>query len=115
YGSFPTVNPIQSDQSNTDPKAFSDAFVTKFDPTGAMVYSTVLGGSGYDTGSGIAVDAQGNMYVSGSTASGDFPTSQPFQATLNGASDAFVTVLNAQGNTFIFSTYVGGSADDSAT
>ncbi len=110
-GSFPTLNPIQSVQSTTH----DVAFITKFDSSGAMAYSTVLGGSGIDSAGGIAVDAQGDMYVSGYTSSTDFPTSQPLQATLKGSSDAFVTALNAQGNAFIFSTYVGGSGDDYAS
>src|SRR3989454_9366094 len=51
-----------------------DAFVTKLSPTGALVYSTYLGGSGGDEGRGIAVDVAGNAYVTGSTGSTDFPT-----------------------------------------
>ena len=108
---FPTVNPIQPVQ----PATTNVAFVTKFGPTGSMIYSTVLGGSGVDSGSAIAVDSMGNMYVAGSTTSTDFPTSNPMQSSLRGPSDAFVTALNAQGNAFIFSTYVGGSGDDRAT
>src|SRR5207249_11797980 len=45
----------------------------------------------------------GNMFVAGQTGSTDFPTSHPLQSTLNGRSDAFITALNAQGNTFLFS------------
>jgi hypothetical protein len=110
-GSFPTLNPIQSVQTTTG----DSAFVTKFGPTGSMLYSTVLGGSRLNSANAIAVDSQGDMYVSGYTTSTDFPTSHPLQAALRGSSDAFVTGLNAQGNAFIFSTYVGGSSDDRAT
>ena len=80
-----------------------------------MIYSTVLGGSGFDFATGITVDALGNMFVAGHTTSSDFPTSRPLQATLNGPSDAFVTALNAQGTAFIFSTYTGGSGDDTGS
>src|SRR5439155_1546373 len=52
-----------------------DAFVTKLNPLGtSLLYSTYLGGSGSDCGSGIAVDGAGNAYVTGSTGSANFPT-----------------------------------------
>jgi beta-propeller repeat-containing protein len=74
-----------------------DVFVTKVDPTGAaLVYSTYLGGSGYDLGSGITVDAlpKPNVYVTGLTGSRDFPTtSGALQTTLRGGVDAFVAKL----------------------
>jgi hypothetical protein len=109
---FPTVNPIQA-------TGFNDAFITKFDASGAMVYSTLLGGRGSgDTGTAIAVDHLGNIYVAGMTQSTDFPTFKPFQASLNGSSsnpDAFLTVLNPQGSAFIYSTYIGGTDADYAT
>lgn len=78
-----------------------DAFVAKIDTTmsgdASLIYSTYLGGSGYDEGDGIAVDGSGNAYVTGYTASTDFPTQNPAQAANNGgASDAFVAKLSAQ-------------------
>jgi hypothetical protein len=91
-----------------------DAFVTKLNATGsALLYSTYLGGSDGDGGSGIAVDSAGNAYVSGSTFSSDFPTTAgAFQTTLNGVIDAFVTKLNATGSALLYSTYLGGSSYD---
>ena len=93
----------------------SDAFVTKLNPTGtALIYSTFLGGSDFDTGVGIAVDASGNAYVTGSTASTNFPTTAgAFQTTLAGPgggslTDAFVTKLNPTGTALVYSTYLGG-------
>ena len=70
-----------------------DAFVTKLNATGtAVVYSTYLGGSSVDAGYGIAVDSSGNAYVTGATASTNFPTTaNAFPAALGGGSDAFVT------------------------
>jgi hypothetical protein len=56
-----------------------DAFVTKFNPTGSLVYSTFLGGSQTDLAQGIAVDTAGNAYVTGTTASKDFPLKAPLQ------------------------------------
>src|SRR5205814_8754446 len=92
-----------------------DAFVTKLNPTGsALVYSTYLGGSSSDAGSGIAVDAAGNAYVTGGTGSTDFPTTiGAFQTTKGGGfRDAFVTKLNPTGSALVYSTYLGGSGDD---
>ena len=63
-----------------------DAFVSKINPTGsALVYSTYLGGSGFDLGGGIAVDSRGDAYVTGSTQSTDFPvTPGAFQTVCGG-------------------------------
>jgi hypothetical protein len=97
-------------------------FVTKFNAAGsALVYSTFLGG-GFS--SGIAVDSAGNAYVTGSTSATDFPTKNPLQATYGGGAatgggaygaDAFVTELNATGSKLVYSTYLGGNAQDYAT
>jgi hypothetical protein len=106
---FPTMNPFQP--------AFGgrlDAFVTKINPTGsALVYSTYLGGSGEDAGNGIAVDSAGNAYVTGLTRSINFPTMNPLQPTYRGRDDAFVTKLNPSGSALVYSTYLGGTKQDS--
>ena len=78
-----------------------------------VVYSTYLGGSGGDSGSGIAVDSSGNAYITGNTFSTDFPTASPFQAALGGTDDAFVIKLNAVGSAVVYATYLGGSGGDS--
>jgi hypothetical protein len=106
---FPTVNPIQA----TFAGGFDDAFVTKLNAAGsALVYSTYLGGSGNEGFGGIAVDASGNAYVAGSTASSNFPTVNPIQATLAGSFDVFVTKFNAAGSALVYSTYLGGSGEE---
>ncbi len=102
-----------------------DAFVIKVNPTGTgLVYSTLLGGARDDVAFGIAVDAQGNAYVTGSTLSSDYPTTpQAFQTAYRGAGgepqwvagDAFVTKLNPAGAALVYSTYLGGTLDDRAT
>ena len=97
--------------------ASGDAFVTKLNTTGtALVYSTYLGGTGSEYGNGIAVDANGNAYVTGYTRSPDFPvTPGAFQATNGGGSgDAFVTKLNATGTALVYSTYLGGTGSDAS-
>ncbi len=88
--------------------------MTKLTPAGnALVYSTYLGGSGYDYGYGIAVDAAGSAYVTGMTRSTNFPTQSPYQATYQGGvHDAFVTKLTPAGNALVYSTYLGGSGND---
>ncbi len=105
---FPVANALQGTSGGG-----SDAFVTKLDPAGAtLLYSTFLGGSTSDSGQAIAVDNAGEAYVTGFTFSTNFPTRSPLQAANNGGADAFVTKLNAAGSQLVFSTYLGGSADD---
>jgi Big-like domain-containing protein/beta-propeller repeat-containing protein len=75
-----------------------------------LIYSTYLGGSEDDFGSGIAVDGSGNAYVVGFTESLDFPiTPGAFQTTLDGSNDIFVTKFNPAGSALVYSTYLGGS------
>ena len=96
-----------------------DAFVTKLNAAGtALVYSTYLGGSGTDIGYGIAVDTAGNAYVTGqtNTSGSGFPgtAGSLIQSTnAGGPWDLFVTKLNAAGTALVYSTYLGGSGDDS--
>jgi hypothetical protein len=80
------------------------------------VYSTYLGGSGDDEGFAIAVDRVGNAYIAGFTDSTNFPvTPDAFSPAYNGgASDGFVTKLNPTGGALVYSSYLGGVADDSA-
>lgn len=96
-----------------------EAFVTKLNSTGtALVYSTFLGGSNFEWGRAIALDAAGNAYIAGQTKSSDFPTtSGAFDRTFNVGScprcgidqyDAFVTKLNASGSGLVYSTFLGG-------
>jgi hypothetical protein len=100
---FPTQAPYQTYRGGYD------VFVTKLSPSGtSLVYSTYLGGSGYEAGLGIAVDSSGSAYVTGETDSGDFPTQAPYQ-TYRGALDAFVTKLSPSGASLIYSTYLGGA------
>ncbi len=93
-----------------------DAFVTKLSPAGdALVYSTYLGGNDTDFGNDIALDTAGNATVVGSTSSTDFPTTpDATQSGHAGVSDAYITRFNATGTALVFSTYLGGSAPDTA-
>ncbi|MGH8594524.1 MAG: SBBP repeat-containing protein, partial [Gammaproteobacteria bacterium] len=78
-----------------------------------LVYSTYLGGNGFDGGIGIAVDDSGQAYVTGATTSTDFPTRNPLQPALGGGDlDAFVTKLNRAGSKLVYSTYLGGTDDE---
>jgi hypothetical protein len=122
---FPTLNPFQATNNNGDSAAGSNAFVTKLNPTGnALVYSTFLGGRFSDKALGIAVDSSGNAYIVGAAGSTDFPTLNPFQATNNAVVPveylghnftAFLTKLNATGTALVYSTYLGGSAGETAS
>src|SRR5712691_1612535 len=108
--------PTTAGAFQTTLKGTTNAFVTKLDATGsALVYSTYLGGTSTDQGSAISVDASGSAYVTGTTASSDFPLMTPLPApnnALQGSSDAFVTKLNPTGSALVYSTYLGSSAED---
>jgi hypothetical protein len=86
----------------------------------ALVYSTFLGGSGQDAANAMAIDSDGNAYIAGSTTSADFPTTPgAFQENdptpTQHYSHPFVAKLNATGTALVYSTYLGGIADESAT
>jgi len=93
----------------------NDVYVTKLDPAGAALsYSTFLGGTTSDTGNDVDVDGQGRAYVTGFSASADFPvTPDAHDSSHNGGNDAFVTTLNATGSALAYSTYLGGAGNDS--
>ncbi len=107
---FPTVNPLQGAFAGGN----ADAFVLKLNPSGsALIYSTYLGGGNDrpDIGTAIAVDSAGNAYVTGFTNSVDFPTVKPLQP-FRGPTDVFVAKLNPGGSVLLYSTHLGGGADD---
>jgi uncharacterized protein (TIGR03437 family) len=100
-----------------------DAFVAKFSPTGAPLYVTYLGGKNDDVALGLAIDKNGNAWVTGYTTSGDFPVKNPFQPTFHGSGgnarlitgDVFVAGINAAGNQLLYGSYLGGTLDDAGT
>src|SRR5256712_1884324 len=109
---FPTASPVQPETGGGN-----DAFVAKLNAAGsALVYSTYLGGSGNDEGSGIAVDAIGSAYVTGSTASANFPATLcgEFPCAQGGGIDTFVTKLGPNGSALVFSRFLGGSGSAEA-
>jgi uncharacterized protein (TIGR03437 family) len=112
---FPTAGALQADFISP-----TDVFVTKLDPTGSnVIYSTYIGGSGFDAALGIAVDAEGSAYVTGATGSNDFPTANAVQSAGGGdapplGADAFLFKLNPAGSALVYSTYLGGTRPDAA-
>ncbi len=107
---FPAVNAIQATFGGG-----SDAFVFKLNPTGSqLVFSTYLGGAGVEFAQGLALDGSNNIYVVGFTYSTNFPTANAVQPKSNGGQDAWAAKIASTGTSFIFSTYLGGSNDDSA-
>jgi hypothetical protein len=100
------------------------AFLTKLTPSGsAAAYSTYLGGREHDDGFGVAIDDRGRAHVTGSTQSTDFPTRRPLLRRLDNSActseqpeelcdDGFVTKLTRNGRALVYSTYLGGRAED---
>ncbi len=119
---FPIVGGFQPNAStstnlNGTTSVFNQAFVLKLNATGtALTYSSYLGGNGNDFGRAIAVDAQGNAYVTGNAFSFNFPVKNAIQPTKGDLStfnaDAFAVKVNAAGNALVYGTYLGGSGDD---
>ncbi|HYP25858.1 MAG TPA: SBBP repeat-containing protein [Blastocatellia bacterium] len=116
----------QSDDYPTTPGAFqttksdfdSSAFVTKLNSSGtALVYSTFIDGDGFEQANGIALDSSNSAYITGSTGSSNFPTTPGAFQTTNtwGNVDAFITKLNSAGTALDYSTYLGGSGQESAS
>ncbi len=110
YDDFPVTSGAWDTTSND-----IDVFVTKINSSGSTVlYSTYLGGDGHDSADGVAVDASGNVYVTGCTTSSNFPTTAgAWDTTYSGYyADVFVTKLNATGSTVLYSTYLGGDGSE---
>lgn len=105
---FPTVSPFQAANAGSN-----EGIISKLNSAGSSLnYSSYLGGSGVDIPSAIAVTSAGNAYVTGQTASTNFPTTSPIQAANAGLNDGFVTKINTAGSAKLFSTYLGGSGQD---
>jgi hypothetical protein len=92
----------------------TDAFVAKLAPTGdSLVFSSYLGGTGYDSGWAVAVDGAGAAYIAGAT-DGSFPVHNAFQKTRKGGYDGFVAKVALDGKSLVYATYLGGHGDDQA-
>ncbi len=99
---------VKSGQSiGFQPGAYDPALPLIVDPV--LIYSTYLGGSGFDQGYAIAVDSLGNSYVTGQTAAIDFPTTPGAFQTEYGGGDAFIAKLNPSGSALVYSTYLAGA------
>src|SRR6185369_14839475 len=80
-----------------------------------LAFSTYLGSLGDELATGVAVDANGFVYVVGQTDSTGFPVVHGVQSTLGGGSDAFVAKFSPDGSSLVWSTYLGGAGDDVGT
>ncbi len=111
---FPTHNPLRAYHEDN---GGVDGFVSKLNPWGTeLLFSTYLGGSEEDFCNDVKVDQEGNVYVTGSTVSADFPTtSGAYQTEWGGRNDAFVCKLRPDGAGLLFATFVGGDGNDVAT
>ena len=98
----------------------ADAFVAKFSPEGKLVFSTLIGGSKREHHVGLTIDNHGNIYLVGGTHSADFPvTPGTYDTTFNGekdwGGDVYVAKLDSTGSKLLFSTFLGGSAQETAS
>ncbi len=110
---FPIQNAYDSTYNAGTASITYDCFISKIDSSGAIVYSTYVGGLFWEEGNGIAVDDEGIAYVTGGTRSIDFPTVNGYDESFGGGSyDCFILILNATGNGLVYSTYLGGAFSD---
>ena len=99
--------------SGQRPIPCTDAFVLKLNSAGnSLLYSTYLGGTGFEHTTSLAVDAAGHGFVSGVTTSLDFPLANAIQPAPGGMADGFVAKLNPSGTALIYSTYLGGTGSE---
>jgi hypothetical protein len=91
-GDFPTMDAYDPSHNGSD-----DVFISRYGPSGSLLWSTYLGGSDWDEGSGIAADGSGDIYATGFTYSTDFPTPGGYDITLDGDCDAFVSKFKGIG------------------
>ncbi len=89
-------------------------FVAKLDPTGSnLIYADYIGGNSQDYGYALVLDSSNEVYVTGSTASSDFPLVNPYQGTYPGSFNGFLSKVSADGSSLLYSTYLGGNGSDS--
>ena len=94
----------------------SHVFVAKLDPTGSnLVYADYIGGNSQDYGFALALDGANHVFVTGSTASSDFPVVSPYQGAYPGSFNAFLTKISSDGSSLLYSTYFGGNASDQSS
>jgi uncharacterized protein (TIGR03437 family) len=87
----------------------SDVFVSKLDPNGKLLFTDTFAGKGVDTGTSIALDPTGNIYIAGTTTSPDFPLSKPLISQPSSFGTGFIVKLSNDGSTILYSTYFGGT------
>jgi hypothetical protein len=104
---FPLMDPFQSDFTGGI-EGNADCFITKFSEDGqSLIFSTFLGGTGSDWCYTMNVDSNDRIAVSGATESDDFPLLNPHQDTNSGFLDVFISLFEADGQSLLFSTYLG--------
>jgi hypothetical protein len=101
--------PITSGAFQTTKDSGIHAFITRFNATGGLVFSTFLGGNGFDSAEAAAFDPAGNIIVAGTTQSTNFPvTPGAFQTAFAGSFDGFIVRLDPTGARLTYGTYLGG-------
>jgi hypothetical protein len=111
---FPTVNPLQASLNTSAGYNYSDAFIVRLSADAhTILYSTYLGGEYDDQAGSVGLDAAGDVYVAGTTSSDHFPTANPVQPARSANADVWAARLSPDGANLEYSTYLGGSGNES--
>ncbi|MHA1907000.1 MAG: hypothetical protein ACW98Y_06885 [Candidatus Thorarchaeota archaeon] len=107
-GNLPLLNPYQESYGGGE----LDAVIAKYSPNGTLVFCTYIGGSALDWAYGISVDSDDNIVFTGHMTSADYPVVNAYQEEIGGFNDAVVTKLSPDGQSILFSTFLGGPGED---
>lgn len=107
--SYNNIYVIGSRRLGGETPGSSDVFVSKLDPLGDLFFTDTFAGKGVDTGTAIALDPAGNIYIAGTTTSDDFPLSNALQTQPSASGAGFIIKLTFDGSTILYSTYFGGT------
>lgn len=100
----------ESDHLNNDPRINTDGFISRYSNDGqTRLFTKYLGGSQFDSVEALTSDKHGNIYVTGTTDSANFPVKNALFDQLKGVSDAFISQYSADGKDLLFSSFLGGN------
>jgi pimeloyl-ACP methyl ester carboxylesterase len=115
HGAGVLASAVESHRTELTTNQSQDYSVFLKDGHDRLLFAILLGGSNREVGKGIAVDGNGNIYITGHTSSPDFPTQAGYDAFYSGNEDVFVLKMDPNSGQLIYATFLGGNSQDDAT